>query len=221
MSKGNWKLWLFVVLAIAIAFAIAGCSESIGPFEVPLTNGSFETGDLTGWDKQNLAYIITDVGGIVTPVHGSHLCLISSGTGPSLGRSSISQKTKVPSGYTTARLKLNWNFASCEFWQDEPGLSPYDPSYPYQDYFEILLVDEGGATHTLFRKSIYDFASEYSLTQITLDSTASMTGWQEFQYDLSTFAGQIVTLILAVGNWVDTEAESVVMVDNVRFQIVP
>lgn len=221
MNKGNRKLWLSVVLAIVIIFAVIGCIESTGLFEVLLTNGSFETGDLTGWGKQDLAHVIANLGGIVTPVHGFYFCLISSGKGTALWRSTISQKTKVPSSYATVRLKLSWNFASCEFWQDEPELSLYDPSYPYQDYFEILLVDEGGATHTLFRESIYNFANEYSLTQITLDCTMSITSWQEFQYDLSTFAGQIVTLILAVGDRTDPDLESIALIDNVRFQIVP
>lgn len=178
-------------------------------FNLGLINGDFEYGDLTGWSTDGDGRVISQLGS-QTPPQESYMGIISTGLGFTTSKGSISQSFRVNPGETN--LSLKWNFLSEEFME-------YVGSQ-YQDTFKILIRDSNGNETTIFEKSIDQFSSEYNLVSVSPEilfdqGDVYMTGWQNFTYDLSAYAGQNITIILLAGDVGDSIFDSAILLDEI------
>ena len=120
-------------------------------------------------------------------------------------------------------MKLKWNFLSEEFLE-------YIGSQ-YQDYFQIKLILQNGSEIVLLRKTIDNIASQFGATQekqgmliavspdIVFDQGGVyMTGWQEISFDITSYRGQVVTVIFSAGDVGDSIYDTAILLDNVDIQ---
>lgn len=178
-------------------------------FTSDFTNGDFEEGSLVGWETEGDGRIITQLG-FISPFSGSYMGIISTGLGYTTETGSISQSFCVPADATT--LSLNWNFLSEEFLE-------YVGSQ-YQDYFQISLVDDQGIETVLFYKTIDIINAEYPPFLVSPDIVFDQgdvygTGWQYSSFDISSYAGQGVTLVLKSGDVGDSIYDTVILLDDI------
>ncbi len=181
-------------------------------FEVGLVNGDFEEGDLTGWNRDGDGRVITQLG-TESPAEGAYMGIISTGLGFTEATGSISQGFLIEEGATT--LSVRWNFLSEEFME-------YVGSQ-YQDYFRIALDPEDGAEVVIFYKAIDDIANEYSPIEVSPgivfdQGDVYMTGWQQFTYDVSSYAGKGVKLTLAAGDIGDSIYDTAILLDDIKVE---
>jgi hypothetical protein len=181
-------------------------------FEVGLVNGDFEEGDLTGWNRDGDGRVITQLG-TESPAEGAYMGIISTGLGFTEATGSISQGFLIEEGVTT--LSLRWNFLSEEFME-------YVGSQ-YQDYFRIAIEPEDGAEVVIFYKAIDDIANEYSLVEVSPgivfdQGDVYMTGWQQFTYDVSSYAGKGAKLTLSAGDIGDSIYDTAILLDDIKVE---
>lgn len=179
-------------------------------FTLELINGDFEMGDLTGWTRSGDGRVISMLGS-ASPYEGSFMGIISTGLGFTESSGSIYQTFKVMENKTD--LSLYWNFMSEEFME-------YVGSQ-YQDYFRITIVDETGTETVLFEKTIDQIAAEYSpylvSPEIAFDiGDVYATGWNQFEFDLSAFEGQIVTIRFSAGDVGDSIYDTAILLDDIE-----
>jgi hypothetical protein len=172
-------------------------------------NGDFEEGSLSGWNVVGDGRVITQLG-YIAPYTGGYMGIISTGLGYTEEMGSLSQNFCVPEDATT--LSINWNFLSEEF-MEWVGSS-------YQDYFEIAIYDEDGNKTTLFYKTIDAIAGEYYPSLVSPDIVFDQgdvygTGWQYSSFDITSFAGTAVTLVLASGDVGDSIYDTVILMDDI------
>jgi hypothetical protein len=98
-----------------------------------LINPSFETGDLTGWNRDGDGRVISKLG-ITIPVHGKFMGLVSTGLGFTVQTGEISQNFCIPGDKT--QLQFYWKFFSEEF-KEWCGSQ-------FQDTFEAKLSNDVG-----------------------------------------------------------------------------
>ncbi len=181
---------------------------SSGPVQSTLTNGDFETGDLTGWVLGGAGSVITQLGPI-NPYEGNYMGMISTGSGAIGGASSsLEQSFNVPSGVTT--LTLHYNFVSEEYWEWVGS--------QYNDVFNATLHTPEGSREVAFAS--VNTATWYGVSGIDFpggDSTCGQTGWLEASIDVSQYAGTDDTLTLTVHDVGDTIYDSVVLLDTIKF----
>lgn len=181
-------------------------------FEAGLTNGGFEEGSLTGWNKNGDGRVITQLV-YLSPTAGSYMGIISTGLGFTTTTGSISQSFCVADTDTT--LSLKWNFISEEFMEWIGS--------QYQDYFGIKLIESDGTEHILFYKTIDDIDAEYSLKDVSPEivfdqGDAYMTGWETFTYDITAFRGVSLTLILESGDKGDSIYDTAILLDEIKLE---
>jgi hypothetical protein len=181
-----------------------------------LANGSFEFG-LNGWSKEGDGRNISQLGSL-SPLTGSRMGIISTGLGFTTSSGSLFQSFTVPGDKST--LHLQWNFLSEEFLE-------YIGSQ-FQDQFQVVIVDDSGAEHILFSKTIDEMAADFSATKdlqgqllamspgIVFDQgDVSMTDFKDSDFDISDFKGKCVTLILRCTDVGDSIYDTAVLIDNI------
>jgi hypothetical protein len=172
-------------------------------------NGDFDEGGLSGWNVVGDGRVISQLG-FITPFAGDYMGIISTGLGYTDEMGSLSQNFCVPDDAT--ELLVNWNFLSEEFMEWVGS--------QYQDYFEISIIDEDGNKNVLFYKTIDDIAGEYSPVLVSPEIVFDQgdvygTDWQVSTFDISTYAGTAVTLVLASGDVGDSIYDTVILLDEI------
>ena len=177
-------------------------------YSYDLINGDFEMGNLTGWTRAGDGRVITLLGDY-TPTQGSFMGIISTGLGYSTDSGSIAQSFKVPDA--VSNLKIKWNFMSEEFMEWVGS--------QYQDYLTFALKDSAGVEHVLFHETIDSFVG-YGLTDVSPpisfgQGDAYGTDWREFVADIVEYRGQIVRLIIRIGDVGDSAYDSACLLDEI------
>jgi len=193
-----------------------------------LINGDFEFGKLDGWTKSGDGRVISNLVS-VSPTQPSYMGIISTGLGYTTSNGKIFQSFKVENNQST--LQVKWNFLSEEF-LEFIGSS-------FQDYFKVIVKRQNGSETVLYSKTIdgiaADFGASYNNTTnppteipgnlvkvspaIVFDrGGVYMTNWQTSSFDITPFRGQIVTLILAAGDWSDEAYDTAVLLDEIKVQ---
>jgi len=98
-----------------------------------IINGSFETGDATGWTADGDGRVITKLGSSI-PVGGKFMGLLSTGLGFTVQTGSLEQDFCIPADKT--EVQVYWKFFSEEF-------KEYCGSQ-FQDTFSAVLTGGGG-----------------------------------------------------------------------------
>jgi hypothetical protein len=179
-------------------------------YSYDLINGDFEFGNVNGWTRFGDGRVITQLAS-QQPTGGNFMGIISTGLGYTEASGSIAQSFLVPE--SVDNLYINWNFISEEFME-------YVGSQ-FQDYLEFVVVDEDGIENILFSETIDSFVS-YGLTQssdIVFDQGDTyMTGWREFEADISAYHGQVVRLIIRIGDVGDSIYDSACLLDDISIE---
>jgi len=178
-------------------------------FSSGLVNGDFEEGNLSGFITGGDGRVITQLGNI-GPYGGSFMGIISTGLGFTIDQGSIAQTFCLPSDKTI--LQLNWNFISEEFLEYVGSI--------FQDYFQIILIDQNGTEHTLFYKNIDEMYNSYPLTLLSPTIVFDQgdvygTGWLNLSLNISAYAGQSITLVFKSGDIGDSIYDTAILLDNI------
>jgi hypothetical protein len=177
-----------------------------------LLNGDFEQGSLSGWTSTGDGRVITQLG-FLLPTGGTYMGVVSTGLGFTTTSGAIEQSFCLPSSATT--LTLRWNFLSEEFMEWVGS--------QYQDYFRIVLTDEGGTQHVVLSTNVDYLAHNFQLSRVSPgivfdQGDVWMTGWQSLSYNVSGMAGQTVTLRMEAGDVGDSIYDTAVLIDDVKLQ---
>ncbi len=179
-------------------------------YSLELINGDFEYGNLTGWGRSGDGRVINALA-YISPYEGSFMGIISTGLGYTESSGSIYQFFRVPE--QDNMLTFKWNFMSEEFME-------YVGS-GYQDYFKVTIYDENNAEYTLLYRNIDYMAENYGLSLVSPDIVFDVgdvygSGWLSFSYDLSAFAGQIVTIRFSAGDVGDSVYDTAILLDQIQ-----
>ncbi|MFH1998775.1 MAG: choice-of-anchor L domain-containing protein [Planctomycetota bacterium] len=193
--------------AVPAYFTMAGNAKA--HFKVGLINGDFEMGNLTGWSTSGDGRVVSKLGYVI-PWENSFMGIISTGLGYTTSSGAISQAFWVDPDNTT--LTVKWNFLSEEFMEWVGS--------QFQDFFQIKIIDEQGASTTIFHQSIDDIANSYSLSLVSPDivfdkGDVYMTDWQFLVYSLLPWADQYVTIELSCGDVGDSIYDTAILLDAI------
>ena len=177
-------------------------------YSYDLINGDFELGNLTGWSRLGDGRVLTQLAGIM-PTQGNFMGIISTGLGYTTSSGSIAQPFKVPDSVSNLRIK--WNFMSEEFMEWVGS--------QFQDYLTFALRDSAGVEHVLFHNTIDTFVG-FGLTDVSPPiyfdhGDAYGTGWREFVADIEPYRGQVVRLIIRIGDVGDSAYDSACLLDEI------
>ena len=191
--------------------------KTSGPVHSTIINGDFETGDLTGWELNGAGGVISSLGPIM-PYEGNYMGIITTGYG-ALGEASsvLEQSFLVPQGAT--KLTLNYNFVSEEY--------PHWVGSSYNDVMRITLHTPDGSREIAFEDvNNADFKPVYGIPDYVEgiyigsgDGSWGETGWLTASIDVSQWAGTEDTLTITVHDVGDTIFDSIVLVDDIRFEV--
>lgn len=187
-----------------------------------MNNGNFEDG-LSGWMCVGDCRELTRIGSI-KPTEGDYMASISTGIGYTMHGGAISQDMYIPENAT--KLYVDWNFLSAEYL--EYIGSRYDDPY----YISLTLYNDGKEVE-LGRYSVNTLAETYGASntsagqlicvspEISINDYADiwMTNWITSEYDISSFSGETVKLKFSVQNAADTAYPTMVLIDNIHFDI--
>ncbi len=187
-----------------------------------LINGDFEFGKLDGWTKSGDGRVISQLAS-VGPTQPNYMGIISTGLGFTTATGKIFQTFKVENNQST--LSVKWNFFSEEFLE-------YIGSQ-FQDYFKVSIKKQDGTEVVLLSRTIDGIAAQFGATkeppnpgnlvkvspEIVFDrGDVYMTNWQTSTFDISTFRGQRVTLILSAGDVGDSIYDTAILLDEIKIQ---
>ena len=194
-----------------------------------LVNGSFETGEATGWKANGDGRVISLLGPAL-PVHGKHMAILSTGLGYTTKTGELSQTFCPPEGATT--LTFWWRFFSAELFE-WCGSN-------YQDTFRVELETAGAVGRPIvvtidglcpatgcptcgsWRRHYPSFP-EIVDCPIDFDQgdVKMMEDWFQSRIELSDYgvlAGEPVTLRLMATDKGDSIYDSAILVDDVKVQ---
>ncbi len=177
-------------------------------YSFDLINGDFELGNLTGWSREGDGRVITQLAG-TAPTQGNFMGIISTGLGYTTSSGSIAQSFKVPD--SVSNLKIKWNFMSEEFMEWVGS--------QYQDYLTFALRDSNGVEHELFHNTIDSFVG-FGLIDVSPPvyfdhGDCYGTDWREFVADIVPYRGQVVRLIVRIGDVGDSAYDSACLLDEI------
>lgn len=195
-------------------------ASNLNVFNSDLINMSFETGDLTGWQKTGDGRVISKLG-ISIPVEGKFMALISTGLGftPQVGE--IYQTFCVPEDKMS--MSFYWKYFSEEF-KEFCGSS-------YQDTFEATLEGDEGQV-TFVNVMVDDLCpvgecdgcgSQYdglSNAEVSFDrGDVWMTQWRKAEKNIMALAGKgSATLRFFSTDKGDSIYDTVILIDAINFQ---
>jgi hypothetical protein len=184
------KSFVFVTTALVLL-------GTVGQVRADLTNGSFETGDLTGWTASptSLVSVVTSYTGsgpTFLPTDGNYFAVLSAGAGPNTF-TLLSQTFAAGAG-----SKLSFD----QFFQANDYL-------PYNDnaYAALKASGSGATVATLFYSdvaSVGDFGH---------------TPWTHVNYTIAAAGSYYIEF--GVENYIDNAFSSATGVDNVHLSSVP
>ncbi len=185
-----------------------------------LINTSFETGDITGWQKTGDGRVISQLG-ITIPVEGKFMALISTGLGftPQVGE--IYQSFCVPP--EKMKMSFYWKYYSEEF-KEFCGSS-------YQDTFEATLESDDGLI-TFVNVTVDDLCppdecmgcgSKYEgllKSDVSFDQGDSWnTQWRKAESNIMAMAGKgAATLRFFATDKGDSIYDTVILIDAIKIQ---
>ena len=177
-------------------------------YSFDLINGDFEMGSLNGWTRAGDGRVITQLAGIMPP-EGNYMGIISTGLGYITDSGSISQSFKVPD--SASNLSLKWNFISEEFMEWVGS--------QFQDYLTFAIVDSAGTEHVIFHNTIDTFTAFDlidSSPPIVFDhGDTYMTDWHQFIADITAYRGQVIRLVIYIGDVGDSSYDSACLLDQI------
>ena len=191
-----------------------------------ILNSSWETGDLTAWEREGDGRVISKLG-IAKAVQGKFMSIISTGLGFTTQLGSIEQTFCIPAGLTT--MSFFWKYYSEEFHE-------YCGS-AYQDTFSAMLTDANGKEYKVLYANVdalccandcsgcgsYWKGKTCGLTpsdvQFDIGDTHVTAAWQKSTFNISSLSGQgPVTLKFFCTDKGDSVYDTAVLVDAVRFE---
>lgn len=180
-----------------------------------IQNGGFED-NLKYWEQNGGDIRILSKLSSLSPQEGSYMAILSSGLGSvSDSEAIIEQQFKVPADADF--LTFNYDVVS-----EEP--MEYVGS-SYDDKFRAVLIDEDGNEIEL----AYETVNTSSWTAISGsqsdggmfdggDETAFHTGWKSINHQITSLAGQTVTLKFRVWDVGDSVYDTAALIDNISLQ---
>ncbi|MEJ6952569.1 Ig-like domain-containing protein [Natronospora cellulosivora (SeqCode)] len=179
-----------------------------------LVNGDFERG-LNAWSPDGDGRAISGLG-LIQAIKGNNMAIISTGLGYTDRYGSIQQSFYVME--EKSLLTFNWNYLSEEFLD-------YIGSV-YQDPFRVTINGD-----EIMYRTVDCIAAEFgasknqggSLSSISPDIVFDRgdvwkTGWQEFEYDISEYQGQLITLKFEAYDEGDEIFDTAILLDNIRVE---
>lgn len=179
-------------------------------YSFDLINGDFEMGNLTGWTRSGDGRVITGLGYYGAP-QGNYMGIISTGLGFTTDSGSIAQSFYVPKN--VSNLQVKWNFMSEEFLEFVGSI--------YQDYLSISIRDSTGTVNTIFYNNVDSFYENYDLSHISPDIVFDQggvygTGWHTFTANIEQYQGQVIRLIIRIGDVGDSIYDSACLLDEIK-----
>jgi hypothetical protein len=191
--------------------------------EADILNQSFESGDLTAWEKEGDGRVITKLG-VAKPVSGKFMGIISTGLGFTQQLGAIEQTFCIPPGLST--MSFYWKYYSEEF-HEWCGSQ-------YQDTFQATLGDSKGKEYQVVNLAVDDLCKKgdngcYTCGSKYVGLTPSdvqfdqgdnhKTDWQKATYNIVSLSGQgPVTLKFFCTDKGDSIYDTAVLVDHVKFE---
>ena len=200
-----------------------------------ILNASFETGDLTAWERDGDGRVIPKLGQ-AGPVSGKFMGVISTGLGFTDLTGSVSQTFCIPEGVKT--LSFHWKYYSEEF-HEWCGSK-------YQDTFQADLRTATGQTYKVVDLAVDDLCKKdcnqececyldffsgcpskmgdkyvgLTFSDVQFDQRDCWTTpWQKATFDVSALAGKgPVTLRFYCTDLGDSIYDTAVLVDGVKFE---
>ena len=178
--------------------------------EGDLTNGDFESGDLTPWVRAGDGRIIRQLGA-TNPTGGSFMGIISTGLGFTTQTGQIAQSVCLSDSAT--KLKFRWNFFSEEF------LEFCDSQF--DDAFRVDLCEDGddSACSTPFSTRVNQLCTNpaaLSQSDVSFDQgDVSDTGWQSQEIDVTGLAGSNVDLRFFSTDVGDSIYDTAILLDDI------
>ncbi|ASJ74562.1 hypothetical protein [Granulosicoccus antarcticus] len=197
-----------------------------------LTNGEFETGDLTGWTTEGDGRSIVNLGEF-SPPGGNFMGIISTGLGFTTSSGSLAQNFCLAADAT--ELTFDWNFNSEEF------VEWCGPEHPFDDPFTVEMLTDSG-TELLLSETIDTLCSTVTANSLAFDvsgpacevsegvgfgtggndCTVYGTGNLIQTIDITAIAannvGKGVTLRFRNFDEGDSQYDSAVLIDNVKIR---
>lgn len=190
--------------------------------ESDILNSSFESGDLTAWEKEGDGRVITKLG-VAKPVSGKFMGIISTGLGFTQNVGSIEQTFCIPPGLST--FSFYWKYYSEEF-NEWCGSQ-------YQDTFTASITANNVSTN-IVKLSVDDLCKKgangcYSCGSKYVGLTPSdvqfdqgdcyKTDWQKATFNISKWSGQgPVTLRFFCEDRGDSIYDTAVLIDHIKFE---
>ena len=185
-----------------------------------ILNPSFETGDLTAWDKDGDGRVIAKLGP-AGPVSGKFMSIISTGLGFTEQTGSIEQTFCIPQDVT--QFSFFWKYYSEEF-HEWCGSQ-------YQDTFKADLVAPNGKEYHVVDLSVDDLCCPSDCFDCGAYWSGSCgltpadefdqgdnhkTDWKMSSFNVSSLAGGPVTLRFFCTDKGDSIYDTAVLVDHVK-----
>ena len=182
-----------------------------------LKNGSFELASTPKyWTTTGDVRVITKLGNFI-PEDGKRMAILSTGFGSKESDylagtegSILSQKFRVPNDVTT--LSFTYNVVSEE---------PFEyVGSQYDDKFLVNIKDEKAEkTQITFESVNTSVWLNEKIPEINFeggDETTYQTGWKTVSYDISQYAGKIITLEFVVFDVGDSIYDTAALIDNAK-----
>ncbi len=197
-------------------------ARNLGISDYEILNVSFETGDLSAWNREGDGRVITRLGE-AKPIDGKFMGIISTGLGFTVDIGSATQRFCIPSNAKT--LSFYWKYYSEEFLEF--------CGTPYQDAFLATLTDSKGVRHDLVNMKVDDLCPTskceackglFPLTKadVSFDKgDVYMTDWQRAEFDLVPLLGSRPTNVILKFFCTDTGDsiyDTAVLVDRIRIE---
>jgi hypothetical protein len=186
-----------------------------------ILNPSFETGDLTAWNKDGDGRVVTKLG-VAGPVSGKFMSIISTGLGFTTQLGSIEQTFCIPS--TVSQMSFFWKYYSEEF-HEWCGSQ-------FQDTFQAKLVAKGGKEYQVISLAVDDLCAKNDCSgcgskyvglvasDVQFDQGDNYkTDWKQATYKLGGLAGGgPVTLRFFCTDKGDSIYDTATLVDHIKFE---
>lgn len=186
-----------------------------------ILNPSFETGDLTAWEKDGDARVITKLG-IAGPTSGKFMGIISTGLGFTTQTGSIEQTFCIPQGKKT--FSFFWKYYSEEFheWCGSQYQDTFTASFTTKTGVNINVVNLA-VDNLCAKNDCFGCGSHYvglTPSDVQFDQGDNhKTDWQKATYNISSLAGTgPVTLKFFCTDKGDSIYDTAVLIDNIKFE---
>jgi hypothetical protein len=196
-----------------------------------LRNGSFESGTLSGWERDGDGRVIQKLGAFA-PRAGEFMGIISTGLGFTTDSGAIEQGFCLDPAAAT--LRFDWNFSSeelveyCNTQFDDPVVVELvvNPGQVDEDVVELFYQDVDTVCDDVNPTKLYfDQSAPGCVAGSGNDCLVHSTGWREAILDISGIAatdgGEPVVLRMSNTDSADSIYDSAVLLDGIEVQSAP